>query len=136
MPFLRIFSLHFGHVPIASAPLCRQQIRLSERRIIAGTSGRVHEALRFYNRTKDLYPKAPVHLLIIPKRHIDSIAHLEGADAEVIGRCFTAARALGETKGFAEKGYRISINTGPEGGQVVYHVHFHFTAGRARGHGA
>jgi len=84
---------------------------------------------------KDLYPKAPVHLLIIPKRHIDSIAHLEGADAEVIGRCFMAARAIGEAKGFAEKGYRISVNTGPEGGQVVYHVHFHFTAGRARGHG-
>jgi histidine triad (HIT) family protein len=85
---------------------------------------------------KDLYPKAPVHVLIIPKRHISSIAQLEREDADVIGRCFTAARVLGETKGFAEKGYRISVNTGPEGGQVVYHVHFHFTAGRARGHGA
>ena len=85
---------------------------------------------------KDLYPKAPVHVLIVPKRHIGSIAQLEPADAEVIGRCFMAARALGEAKGFAEKGYRISVNTGPEGGQVVYHVHFHFTAGRARGHGA
>jgi histidine triad (HIT) family protein len=85
---------------------------------------------------KDLYPKAPVHVLIIPKRHISSIAQLEGDDVDVIGRCFIAARALGEAKGFAEKGYRISVNTGPEGGQVVYHVHFHFTAGRARGHGA
>ena len=85
---------------------------------------------------KDLYPKAPVHMLIVPKRHISSIAQLEPGDAEVIGRCFLAARALGEAKGFAEKGYRISVNTGPEGGQVVYHVHFHFTAGRARGHGA
>ena len=85
---------------------------------------------------KDLYPKAPVHVLIIPKRHISSIAQLETADVDIIGRCFMAARALGEAKGFAEKGYRISVNTGPEGGQVVYHVHFHFTAGRARGHGA
>jgi histidine triad (HIT) family protein len=85
---------------------------------------------------KDLYPKAPVHILIIPKRHISSIASLEAVDADVIGRCFTAARAIGEAKGFGEKGYRISVNTGPEGGQVVYHVHFHFTAGRARGHGA
>ena len=85
---------------------------------------------------KDLYPKAPVHILIIPKRHISSIAALAPDDADVIGRCFIAARALGEAKGFAEKGYRISVNTGPEGGQVVYHVHFHFTAGRARGHGA
>jgi histidine triad (HIT) family protein len=85
---------------------------------------------------KDLYPKAPVHILIIPKRHISSIAHVGPGDAEVLGRCFLAARALGEAKGFAEKGYRISVNTGPEGGQVVYHIHFHFTAGRARGHGA
>jgi histidine triad (HIT) family protein len=85
---------------------------------------------------KDLYPKAPVHVLIIPKRHISSIAELAPGDAELIGRCFVAARAIGEARGFADKGYRISVNTGPEGGQVVYHVHFHFTAGRARGHGA
>jgi histidine triad (HIT) family protein len=83
---------------------------------------------------KDIYPKAPVHVLIIPKRHIPSIAQLEPADAEVIGRCLRAARLIGEAKGFGEKGYRISVNTGPEGGQVVYHVHFHFTAGgRLRG---
>ena len=85
---------------------------------------------------KDIYPKAPVHLLIVPKRHIASIADLTDTDIDVIGRCFLAARRLGEMKGFAEKGYRISVNTGPDGGQVVYHVHFHFTAGRARGHGA
>jgi histidine triad (HIT) family protein len=82
---------------------------------------------------KDIYPKAPVHILIIPKRHISSVAHLEPADAETIGRCFVAARAIGEATGYGEKGYRISVNTGPEGGQVVYHVHFHFTAGRRRG---
>ena len=84
---------------------------------------------------KDLYPKAPVHILIIPKRHISSIGQLDDDDADVICHCFIAARALGEARGFAEKGYRITVNTGPEGGQVVYHVHFHFTAGRARGHG-
>src|SRR3989441_12456423 len=85
---------------------------------------------------KDIYPKAPVHLLIVPKRHIASIAKLKDDDADVIGRCFLAARRLGEAKGFGEKGYRISVNTGPEGGQVVYHVHFHFTAGRQPGSGA
>ena len=82
---------------------------------------------------KDIYPKAPVHVLIVPKRHITSIAHMQPEDAEIIGRCLLAARAVGEAKGFGEKGYRISLNTGPEGGQVVYHVHFHFTAGRQRG---
>ena len=85
---------------------------------------------------KDIYPKAPVHVLIVPKRHIPSIAHMQREDAELMGRCLLAARAIGEAKGFAEKGYRISVNTGPEGGQVVYHVHFHFTAGRQRGPGA
>jgi len=79
---------------------------------------------------KDIYPKAPVHLLIIPKRHIESIAHLEPGDAELLGRCVLAARALGERTGYAERGYRLLCNCGPEGGQVVYHLHFHFTAGR------
>ena len=81
---------------------------------------------------KDIYPKAPVHVLIVPKRHIASILELQPDDVEAIGRCFVAARAIGEAKGFGERGYRVSINCGPEGGQVVYHVHFHFTAGRRR----
>ena len=84
---------------------------------------------------KDIYPKAPVHVLIVPKRHIPSVMELERADAEAIGRCFLAARKLGELKGFDQRGYRISVNCGPEGGQIVYHVHFHFLAGR-RGSGA
>jgi len=84
---------------------------------------------------RDIYPKAPVHVLIVPKRHISSLAEMRPEDTEVIGRCILAARAIGEAKGFAEKGYRLSVNTGPEGGQVVYHVHFHFTAGRGPGAG-
>lgn len=79
---------------------------------------------------RDLYPKAPIHLLIIPKRHIESIARLEPGDERVIGRCIQVARRLGEQTGYAERGYRVSCNTGPESGQVVYHIHFHFTAGR------
>jgi len=79
---------------------------------------------------KDIYPKAPVHLLIVPKRHIASLTETGDGDAAVLGRCVVAARRLAETTGYAEKGFRLSVNTGPEGGQVVYHVHFHFTAGR------
>lgn len=79
---------------------------------------------------KDIYPKAPIHVLIVPRRHIASLAQAQEGDAEVLGRCMLAARRLGEMKGYAERGYRLSLNTGPEGGQVVYHVHFHFTAGR------
>jgi histidine triad (HIT) family protein len=80
---------------------------------------------------KDIYPKAPVHLLIVPKRHIASIMAMEAGDVQDVGRCLLVARRLGEAKGFAERGYRVSVNCGPEGGQYVYHVHFHFLAGRA-----
>jgi histidine triad (HIT) family protein len=79
---------------------------------------------------KDIYPKAPIHLLIVPKRHIESVMAMEAGDVEAMGRCLLAARRLGEAKGFAERGYRVSVHCGPEGGQHVYHVHFHFLAGR------
>jgi histidine triad (HIT) family protein len=78
---------------------------------------------------KDIYPKAPIHLLIVPKRHVSSIMAMEPADVEVVGRCFLAARKIGETRGLAERGYRLRVNCGPEGGQVVYHVHVHFLGG-------
>jgi histidine triad (HIT) family protein len=79
---------------------------------------------------KDIYPKAPVHLLIVPKRHIASLLEVSEDDAVALGRCVVAARRLAEATGYAEKGFRLGVNTGPEGGQVVDHVHFHFTAGR------
>jgi hypothetical protein len=63
-----------------------------------------------------------------------SKGRLTDADIDAIGRCLLAARTIGERKGFGERGYRVSINCGPEGGQVVGHVHFQFTAGR-RGSG-
>ncbi len=79
---------------------------------------------------RDIYPKAPEHHLIVPKRHIASLGDATTEDALVLGRCVVAARRLAEATGYAEKGFRLGVNTGPEGGQVVYHVHFHFTAGR------
>jgi histidine triad (HIT) family protein len=81
---------------------------------------------------RDLYPKAPVHLLIIPKRHIESLARIEPGDTEVLGRCVQTARLLGERAGYAERGYRLMCNTGPEAGQIVFHLHFHFMAGRRK----
>jgi histidine triad (HIT) family protein len=84
---------------------------------------------------KDIYPKAPVHVLIIPKRHIASLMTAEAGDAGVLGRCLLLARRLGEMKGFGDRGYRLVVNSGVEGGQVVDHVHFHFLAGRRPGRG-
>ena len=79
---------------------------------------------------KDIYPKAPVHHLIVPKRHIASLLEATDDDAAVLGRCLLVARQLAQATGYGEKGFRLGVNTGPEGGQVVYHVHVHFTAGR------
>jgi histidine triad (HIT) family protein len=79
---------------------------------------------------RDIYPKAPVHLLVIPKRHVESVMTLAPADADVVARLVLAAKHLGEALGFAERGYRLAINCGPEGGQHVYHLHLHFMAGR------
>jgi histidine triad (HIT) family protein len=79
---------------------------------------------------RDIYPKAPIHLLIIPKRHIESVMALEPGDAPVVGRLVLAARRIGEAKELAERGYRLAFHCGPEGGQVIYHLHLHFLAGR------
>lgn len=79
---------------------------------------------------QDIYPKAPVHVLVIPKRHIESVMRLEPEDAPLVGRLVLVAQRLGESKGFAERGYRLAVHCGPEGGQVVPHLHLHFLAGR------
>ena len=79
---------------------------------------------------RDMYPKAPVHLLIIPKRHIESVMALEEADGPLVGRLVLVAQRIGASKGLAERGYRLAFHCGPEGGQLVYHLHLHFLAGR------
>ena len=79
---------------------------------------------------RDLYPKAPIHVLLIPKRHVESVMALAPEDALLVGRLVLAAKALGEAKGLSERGYRLAIHCGPEGGQIVYHLHLHFLAGR------
>jgi histidine triad (HIT) family protein len=78
----------------------------------------------------DIYPKAPVHVLVVPKRHVESVMALEPEDASLVGRLVLAAKRIGELRGFAERGYRLAIHCGPEGGQVVDHLHLHFLAGR------
>lgn len=78
----------------------------------------------------DIYPKAPVHLLIVPKRHVESVMALQPDDGPLVGRMVLAAKRIGEARGLAERGYRLALHCGPEGGQVVYHLHLHFLAGR------
>jgi histidine triad (HIT) family protein len=78
----------------------------------------------------DINPQAPVHTLVIPKRHAASIAELTGADAGLLGHLMLTGAAVAKQKGIAECGYRLVLNTGRNGGQTVFHLHFHLLGGR------
>lgn len=79
---------------------------------------------------RDIEPMAPTHLIIVPKTHITSLAELTEQQQGFIGRLIILAQKLAEKEGIAERGYRLAINCGPEGGQVVPHLHFHLIGGR------
>ena len=78
----------------------------------------------------DINPVSPTHLLIIPKKHIPSLAHLSENEAAIIGHMANIANRLAKEKGIAERGYRLVINCGEEGGQIVPHLHMHLLGGR------
>ena len=101
-------------------------------KIIAGEipSKKIYEServLAFY----DVDPKAPVHVLIIPKKHIDSMLALTEEDAPALAEIFTVAGKLAEELGIAENGFRLVVNTGKDGGQTMPHLHFHLLGGRS-----
>lgn len=72
---------------------------------------------------KDINPKARVHLLIVPKKHIDSIAHMEEGDEKIMGHLINVAKKLAEQSDC--KGYQLLFNVGREAGQIIFHVHLH-----------
>jgi len=79
---------------------------------------------------RDISPQAPTHVLIIPKTHIASSAELTERQQGLVGRLIIIAKNLAEKEGVAERGYRLVINCGPEGGQLVPHLHLHLIGGR------
>ncbi|GAB2878898.1 histidine triad nucleotide-binding protein [Uliginosibacterium flavum] len=79
---------------------------------------------------KDIHPKAPVHLLIIPKKHIATLSDAQAEDAPLLGRMLALAPRLAADQG-ATDGFRTIINTGRVGGQEVYHLHLHVLGGNA-----
>jgi len=79
---------------------------------------------------RDILPKAPTHVLIIPKTHITSSAELTEGQQKLAGRLIIIAKNLAEKEGIAKKGYRLVINCGSEGGQLVPHLHLHLIGGR------
>jgi histidine triad (HIT) family protein len=82
---------------------------------------------------KDIHPVAPVHILIIPKKHIESVNDILDEDTEVIGKIFVVMKTLASQLGVAESGYRVVTNIGADGGQEVGHLHFHLIGGKRLG---
>ncbi len=79
---------------------------------------------------RDINPMAPTHILIIPKRHITSLVDLTDADLPLMARMVKTANDLARKENIAERGYRLVINTGKEGTQLVQHLHIHLIGGR------
>jgi histidine triad (HIT) family protein len=79
---------------------------------------------------RDISPQAPTHVIIIPKIHITSSAELTEGQQELAGRLIIIAKNMAEKEGIAKRGYRLAINCGPDGGQVVPHLHLHLIGGK------
>ena len=81
----------------------------------------------------DINPAAPIHVLVIPKKHIASLADMEEVDQKIISKIYKVINEIAEKQGFKEKGYRVIVNCGKDGGQEVGHLHFHLLAGKQLG---
>jgi histidine triad (HIT) family protein len=79
---------------------------------------------------KDIRPKAPVHILIIPRKHIAALVDLQQADLPVLGEIFRVAAKLADEQGVAKSGFRVVVNCGEDAGQSVFHLHYHLLGGR------
>jgi histidine triad (HIT) family protein len=84
------------------------------------------EALAF----EDIRPQAPVHILLIPKEHVASLNELPEGREGLMGSLLAKARNIARMKGIDQNGYRIVLNTAPDSGQEVFHIHFHILGGR------
>jgi len=80
---------------------------------------------------EDLNPQAPVHILVVPKKHISTSLDIGDEDNELIGQLFQAANKIAKKRDVAERGFRLVMNCNREAGQSVFHIHLHMLAGRA-----
>ena len=78
----------------------------------------------------DISPQAPVHILIIPRKHIASLNEVEKSDADILGHLLLKTSEIAKNLGIAEDGYRVVVNTNEKGGQTVFHLHVHLLGGR------
>lgn len=82
---------------------------------------------------RDLNPQAPLHVLIIPRKHIATTNDIQPEDAELMGKLYLVAKQIAQDEGVAEDGYRCVINCNRHGGQAVYHIHLHLLGKRQMG---
>jgi len=82
---------------------------------------------------EDIQPVAPVHVLVIPRKHLASVNDLHAGDSALLGALFAAIQRVAQEKGVAESGYRVITNAGKDSGQAVFHLHFHVIGGRKLG---
>lgn len=82
---------------------------------------------------RDINPITPVHVLVIPKKHIESLATLNSEDELLIGGIYTVINKIVKKEGILEKGFRVIVNSGEDGGQEVKHLHFHVLGGKKLG---
>ncbi len=82
---------------------------------------------------RDINPAAPIHILVIPKKHIRSLADMENGAEEIISKIYKTINEISEKEGFKENGYRVIVNCGKDGGQEVMHLHFHILGGKELG---
>jgi histidine triad (HIT) family protein len=78
----------------------------------------------------DVNPHAPVHILIIPRKHISTINDLHDGDELIMGKLFSAAKTIAQQKGVSDDGFRLVVNCNKGAGQTVFHIHMHLLAGR------
>jgi histidine triad (HIT) family protein len=101
-------------------------------RIVAGErpATKVHED-DLVVAIRDITPRAPTHVLLLPREHIGSAAELTEAHGPLLGRLFAVAAEVARAEGIIDRGYRVTINVGAWGGQTVPHLHLHLMGGRA-----
>lgn len=78
----------------------------------------------------DIHPAAPVHILIVPKKHIVSINDISQDDEKLLARLFIVARNIADQEGISKSGFRLIVNTGPNAGQAIFHLHLHLIGGQ------
>jgi histidine triad (HIT) family protein len=103
--------------------------KIAERKIETAVLYEDDRAIGF----RDVNPKAPIHVLVIPKEHIESLSTCQESHKELLGHLMLVAKKLAESENLTKNGYRIVLNTGTYGGQTVQHYHLHLLGGRSFG---